>query len=124
MIPVTSTKNGQPVGPYSPAILFNNLIFLSGQIGIDRENNLAKSLESQCEQIFANIDNLLQEIGSIKSQIIKTEIFITDMDNYHIINKIYAEYLEGLTVLPARTTVEVARLPKDALIEISIIAYK
>jgi 2-iminobutanoate/2-iminopropanoate deaminase len=124
MIKIDSDKNNLPIGPYSPGILFGDLIFLSGQIGLNKDNILEVGLEEQCLQIFKNIDNLLENVHSSKDKIVKTEIYLTDINDFLKINDLYSEYLKDILIFPARTTLEVSKLPKNALVEIAVMAHK
>jgi 2-aminomuconate deaminase len=135
---VESKRAPEPVGLYPHARQVGNLLFLSGVGPRERgSKNIpgvefdasgavrAYDIETQCHSVFKNVRMILEDAGSSWDKLVDVTVFLTNMKkDFAVYNKIYAEYLEGLTVLPARTTVEVARLPKDALIEISIIAYK
>lgn len=116
------TKNApEPVGPYSQAIAANSFVFCAGQIGIDpKTGNLAEGLENQIRQIIKNIESVLKAAGSDFSNIVKTTIFVTNINDFHVVNKIYGEYFTEHK--PARSTVEVSKLPKDAIVEIEVIA--
>jgi 2-iminobutanoate/2-iminopropanoate deaminase len=113
-----------PVGPYSQAVIYNDLMIASGQIAIDPQNGEIKSssIDIELNQILKNIDALLKEAKLKRSNILKCSIFLKNMDDFNEVNKIYADYFEE--PFPARETVEVARLPKDVNIEISFIAGK
>ena len=113
-----------PVGPYSQAVIYNDLMIASGQIAIDPQNGEIKSssIDIELNQILKNIDALLREAKLKRSNILKCSIFLKNMDDFNEVNKIYADYFEE--PFPARETVEVARLPKDVNIEISFIAGK
>lgn len=119
----TSADTAQAVGPYSPAVLYNNTLYVSGQIGLNKEGELRSTLEDQVAQIFKNLDNLLSEANTNKSKIMKMEIFLTNMKDFQLVNELYLNYFLDVQVLPARTTVEVSALPKGALIEMSAIAH-
>jgi 2-iminobutanoate/2-iminopropanoate deaminase len=119
---ISTPKAPKAVGPYSQAIEHNNTVYCSGQIGLDPvSGNLAEGFENQVLQALSNIEQVLIESGSSKSQILKTTIYLKDMDDYAIMNNLYESFLEGHK--PARATVEVARLPKDALFEMECVAY-
>lgn len=111
------------IGPYSQAIVLNNMLFISGQIPLDpTSGNLAgNDIETQTEQVLKNVDAILQKAGTAKDKIVKTTIFITNMDSFPTVNAIYEKYLSG-TLFPARSTIEVSALPKGALVEIEVIA--
>ena len=111
-----------PVGPYSQAIKYNGLIIASGQIAIDPKTGILdnSSIENETLQILKNIDALL-EAGNLKrDNILKCSIFLKDMNDFNKVNEIYGSFFNK--PYPSRETVEVARLPKDANIEISFIA--
>ena len=111
-----------PVGPYSQAIIHNNLMYASGQIAIDPKSGLLinDDVEKELRQILMNIDALLEAAQISRKNILKCAIFLKNMDDFNVVNKIYADYFNA--PFPARETVEVARLPKDVNIEISFIA--
>lgn len=117
-----STNNApQAIGPYSQAIISNGLVYCSGQIPIDpTTGNLVDGLEAQAHQVFKNIKNLLEAAGTSIDKVIKTTVFIKDMNDFAKINEIYAQYFTE--PFPARSCVEVARLPKDVALETEVIA--
>lgn len=117
-----STNNApQAIGPYSQAIISNGLVYCSGQIPIDpTTGNLVEGLEAQAHQVFKNIKNLLEAAGTSIDKVIKTTVFIKDMNDFAKINEIYAQYFTE--PFPARSCVEVARLPKDVALETEVIA--
>lgn len=109
------------IGPYSQAIVSGNTVFCSGQIPINPENGeIPEGVQAQTHQVFRNIKNLLEAAGSSIDKTIKTSVFIKNMDDFAEINAIYAEYFTE--PFPARSCVEVARLPKDVLLEAEVIA--
>lgn len=109
------------IGPYSQAILSNNTLYCSGQIAIDRNGNLKnESIEEETKQIIKNIAAVLKKAEMDFSNVVKTTIFLKDMNDFSIVNNIYQKTFENEP--PARETVEVSRLPKDVNIEISVIA--
>lgn len=113
----------KPIGPYSHSISYNDLIFVSGQIGIDpKSNTLKQGIQEQTIQIFENLKLILKNNNSDLNHITKTTIFLTDINQYESINKIYGSYF--LNQFPARSTIEVVSLPKNANIEIECIAVK
>ena len=118
---IINTKNAPlAIGPYSQGIIFGNLVFLSGQIGIDpKTNEIASSLEAQANQVFKNIGEILKEAGLDYSSVVKTTLFIKNMKDFSLINQIYSTYFK---TNPARSCVEVSNLPKGALIECEVIA--
>lgn len=119
-----STENApKAIGPYSQGIIFNNLIFTSGQIPINPLNNEIKSdIESQANQVFNNIKNILEKANSSMNNVIKVTIFLKDLKDFDKVNKIYCNFFNQ--PYPARSCVEVSKLPKDVLIEAEAIAYK
>lgn len=110
------------IGPYSQAVWSGNTLFTSGQIAINPETGVMEneSIETETHRVMKNLQALLTEAKLNFSQVVKVSIFILDMDQFATINEIYAMYLSE--PYPARETVQVARLPKDARIEISLIA--
>ncbi len=118
-----STKDApQAIGPYSQAVQFDNLIFVSGQIPIEPETGkiLKGNIKEQTSQILKNMNNILAAGGSSLDNVLRTTIFLTDLANYPVVNETYAQYFKDLP--PARSTVQVAKLPMDAQIEIDAIA--
>ena len=117
-----ATKNAPAaIGPYSQAQTVNGLVYTSGQIGIDPAvGALVEGLDAQANQVFKNLSELLKAAGSDMSKVIKTTVFIKDMNDFGKVNEIYAKYFTE--PFPARSCVEVARLPKDALVECEVIA--
>ena len=117
-----ATKNAPAaIGPYSQAQIVNGLVYTSGQIGIDPAvGALVEGLDAQANQVFKNLSQLLKAAGSDMSKVIKTTVFIKDMNDFGMVNEIYAKYFTE--PFPARSCVEVARLPKDALVECEVIA--
>jgi len=120
---ITSSKAPKAIGPYSQAIQCGELVFLSGQIGINPETGeLVDGIQQQTIQIMYNLEAVLKESGSDFQHVTKATIFITDMANYSTVNDIYEKYFSESK--PARSTVQVSALPKNALVEIECIAVK
>ena len=118
---VSTNKAPAAIGPYSQAQIVGNLVFCSGQIPVIPETGeLAQGLEAQANQVFKNIAALLTAAGSDISKVVKTTVFIKNMDDFAAINAIYAQYFTE--PFPARSCVEVARLPKEVLLECEAIA--
>ena len=118
---ISTDKAPAAIGPYSQARVVGNLIFASGQIPIiPATGALAEGLEAQAEQVFTNIANLLDAAGSDMGHMVKTTVFIKNMNDFGAINAIYARHFQE--PFPARSCVEVARLPKDVLLECEVIA--
>lgn len=112
------------IGPYSQAIMLGDLLFASGQIAIDpaKGEMVEGGIEAQATQVMENIKNILSAVEMDFSNVIKTTIFLTDLKNFTLVNDIYGGYFTQEP--PARSCVEVSKLPKGALIEIEIIAHK
>jgi len=118
---VATKKAPAAIGPYSQAQIVGNLVYTSGQIPIIPETGaLAEGLEAQAHQVFKNLGELLKAAGSDLSKTVKTTVFIKNMEDFAAINAIYAQYFTE--PFPARSCVEVARLPKDVLLECEVIA--
>ncbi|MBT6689208.1 MAG: RidA family protein [Flavobacteriaceae bacterium] len=122
---INTTNAPAPVGPYNQAILIDDTLYVSGQIALDPVSMkmIEGSIEEEAKKVMQNIKAILQEVDFSFENIIKTTIFITDMNNFSRVNAIYGEYFDNKTA-PARETVEVSALPKNAKIEISAIAKK
>ena len=121
---INTTHAPKPIGPYSQAVMAGNMLFVSGQIAINPETNLmvTSNIEEETKQVMANIKGILTEAGLDFSCVMKTTIFVKDLNNFAKINEIYGSYFTS--EFPARETVEVSRLPKDANVEISVIAKR
>jgi 2-iminobutanoate/2-iminopropanoate deaminase len=121
---VYSDQAPEPIGPYSQAIQAGNMLFISGQIAIERNsgNIISSDIESETRQVMVNLEKILKAAGFDFSNVVKSSIFLKDMNNFPKVNAIYGEYFK--TNPPARETVEVSRLPKDVNVEISCIAVK
>jgi len=120
---IIHTNNApNPIGPYSQAIKVGNLLFTAGQLGLDPQtNNLVNGgIEAETHQTLINIKHILEEAGSSLNNVVKTTVYLRDMNDFPVMNKIYAEYFTK--EFPARTTVQAAALPKNAAIEIEAIA--
>ncbi|MBF0522524.1 MAG: RidA family protein [Candidatus Omnitrophica bacterium] len=120
---IKSSKAPLPVGPYNQGVIVGNLIYLAGQIPIDAKTNefVPGGISEQAEQVIANIKGVLEEAGSSLEKIVKTTVFLKNMNDFPAMNAVYGKYFKPQTA-PARSTVEVARLPKDALVEIEVVA--
>ena len=122
---VINSKNAPAaIGPYSQAILVDNTLYASGQLGIDPQTGdfVAGGVKEQTEQVFRNIRAILTEAGFEMSDVVKTTCFLADMGDFAEMNAVYAEQFEGS--LPARSAVAVRTLPKNGLIEIEVLAIK
>ncbi len=123
---IINTPNAPaPIGPYNQAVLTGNMLYTSGQIAIDVKTNalVMDSIEAETEQVMQNLKAVLEAASMDFNNVIKTSIFISDMNNFSEINAVYSEYFDPETA-PARETVEVANLPKFVNVEISMIAVK
>ena len=111
------------IGPYSQAILMNNTLFVSGQLGIDpNTGNMPEGFEAQAQLVFSNIKAIPQAANMGTSHVAKVTVFLKNMDDFAQLNEIYTRTFSA--PYPAREAVQVARLPKDGLIEISVIAMR
>ena len=121
---VINTKNAPAaIGPYSQAIEVNGMVYTSGQIPVNpATGEIPQGIEAQAEQVMENVKNLLEAAGTSMENVVKTTVFIKDMNDFGTINGIYSKYFTS--DCPARSCVEVARLPKDVLMEMVAIAIK
>ncbi len=119
-----STQNApQAIGPYSQGVSFGDLIFTSGQIPVNpATSEIPAGIQEQTKQVLSNISAVLEAAGSSMDKVLKTVVSIKDMNDFAAMNEVYASFFKE--PFPARTTVEVARLPKDVLVEIEAIAYR
>ena len=120
---ISTDKAPAAIGPYSQAIEVNGMVYTSGVIPVvPATGEIPAGIEAQAEQAIGNLAALLEASGTSTANAVKTTVFIKDMNDFAKVNEIYAKYFTG--VYPARSCVEVARLPKDVLIEIEAIAIK
>ncbi len=122
---VISTKNApQAIGPYSQAIKANGFVFVSGQVPIDpaTQQIIAGDVTAQTDRILRNLTQILEAAGSSLAKVVRSGVFLKNMNDFAAMNEAYGKYFT--TAPPARTTVEVARLPKDVLVEIDVIALE
>ncbi len=119
---IYSNNAPKPIGPYSQAIKHGNMIFISGQIAMDYQNNniINENIAEETETVMKNIMSILKESGCNFQNIVKCSIFLSDMSLFDEVNKIYSKYFSP--PFPARETVEVSKLPKNVNVEISAIA--
>src|SRR6476660_1116172 len=118
-----AVKTGTPNGIFSPAIVSGDLVFTSGQIGVDSKGQIVEGgIEAQTEQVFRNLAAVLEASGSSVDHILKATVFLADMNDYNTMNELYRKHFKGDP--PARSTVGVAALPRNARIEIEAIAIK
>lgn len=121
---ITSKNAPAPIGPYSQAVKVNGILFISGQIAINPLSGdmVTADIVAETKQVMNNLKAILTEAGMDFSNVVKSTIFVKDLNNFATVNKVYGEYFPVNP--PARETVEVSRLPKDANVEIACIAVK
>ncbi len=121
---IKSDEAPKAIGPYSQAIACKDLLFLSGQIAIDPKTGVIESttIESQTRQVMNNIRAILSSAGSDFSRVLKCTVYLSDMQDFTTFNAVYAEFFGE--VPPARSTVQVSRLPRDSKLEVDVIAYR
>jgi 2-iminobutanoate/2-iminopropanoate deaminase len=120
---VIATNDGpKAIGPYSQAVKANGLVFLSGQIALDpaTQQLISGDVSAQTERVLQNLAGILKAAGSSLRQVVKTTVFLKNMSDFAAMNEVYGRHFTAAP--PARSTVEVARLPKDVLVEIDVIA--
>jgi 2-iminobutanoate/2-iminopropanoate deaminase len=118
---IKTNKAPEAIGPYSQAVITNNMVFTSGQIPVNPlTGEILTGIENQAKQVFENLKNLLEASGAGIENVVKTTVFIKDMQDFPKVNAIYETYFTK--PYPARSCVEVSRLPKDVLIEVEAIA--
>lgn len=118
---VSTNKAPAAIGPYSQGIIVNNMFYSSGQIPLTPEGNLVEGdIKAQTHQVFSNLKGVLEEAGASFDTVVKVTAFLKDMNDFADFNEVYGEYFSSHK--PARSCVEVARLPKDVLVEIEVIA--
>src|SRR5687768_3060080 len=119
---VYSAQAPEPIGPYSQAVRTGNLLFISGQIAMERSSGqlITSDIKAETRQVMANIEAILKSAGADFSAIVKTTIFLKDMNHFPLVNEAYGAFFRESP--PARETVEVSRLPRDVNVEISCVA--
>jgi 2-iminobutanoate/2-iminopropanoate deaminase len=118
---VQTSQAPAAIGPYSQGVIVNNMFYSSGQIPLKANGELLEgNVQEQTEQVLKNVDAVLKEAGASAETVIKTTVYIKDMNDFPLINEVYEKYFTNHK--PARSCVEVARLPKDVLVEIEVIA--
>ncbi|RNC87309.1 MAG: RidA family protein [Winogradskyella sp.] len=122
---INTSKAPAPIGPYNQAVLSGNMLFTSGQIALnpDTMELVIGDIKTETKQVMENMKAVLAEADMTFENVVKTSIFISDMNNFSQINEVYGDYFDEATA-PARETVEVANLPKYVNVEISMIAVK
>ena len=121
---IKTARAPQAIGVYSQGVIYGNLIFTSGQIPLDVKTNkiISRDFTVQAEQVLNNIKNLIESEGSCLEKIIKLNVYLVDLNNFDSLNKVFGIFFNNN--YPARSVVEVSRLPKDSQIEIDAICYK
>jgi 2-iminobutanoate/2-iminopropanoate deaminase len=119
---ILTDRGPKPIGPYSQAIRTNGFLYVSGQVALDPKTGEMRGTDvrEQTERVLENIKGILEAAGSNLHHIVKTTVFLKDMNDFPAMNEVYAKYFASAP--PARSTVQVSRLPKDALVEIEVIA--
>ncbi len=122
---INSLNAPAPVGPYNHSVLVNGMLFISGQIALDRITGklVIDDIQSETHMVMKNLGLILKEAGMDFNHVVKCSVFVSDMENYGKINQVYSTYFKDESA-PARELVEVANLPKYVNVEISCIAYK
>lgn len=121
---IATEKAPAAIGPYSQAVLAGNTLYISGQLPLDpASGTMAETVEEQAKQVFANVAAILAEAGMTLENVAKTTIFMQDLSGFGAVNALYDEFFAG-TRFPARACVEVAKLPKGALLEMEAVAVK
>lgn len=120
---ISTPKAPPAIGPYSQAVQSGNILFVSGQLGIDPQSgNMVEGFEAQARLVFSHLQAILEEAGMSFANVVKASVFLKDMNDFALLNEIYAGYFEA--PFPAREAIQVARLPKNGLVEISVMAVK
>ena len=119
---ILTDRGPKPIGPYSQAIRTNGFLYVSGQVALDPKSGemTGADISQQTERVLENVKGILEAAGSNMHHVVKTTVFLRDMNEFAAMNEVYAKYFTSAA--PARSTVQVARLPKDALVEIEVIA--
>lgn len=121
---ISSNNAPSAIGPYSQAILANGILYISGQIPVvPQTGEILKGIEQETHQVMKNLSAILEEAGMSFSNVVKSQIFLKNMEDFPIVNEIYASYFSN-NQYPARETIQVAELPKNVNIEISMIAHQ
>ncbi len=118
---IFSNNAPSAIGPYSPGVKLGDMLYLSGQLGLDpATGTLPEGVEAQAEQSLKNIENLLAEAGATMANVVKTTVFLADIADFARVNEVYAKHFEA--PFPARSAVQVAAIPAGGLVEIEVIA--
>jgi len=119
---VATTKAPGAIGPYSQGIATDCMVYTSGQLGLTPDGKLPETIEEQTKQSLENVKAVLEAAGSSMDKVVKTTVFLKDMNDFAVMNGIYAQYFKE--PFPARSAVQVAKLPKDGKVEIEVVAVK
>ena len=119
---ILTDKGPKPIGPYSQAIRANGFLYVSGQVALDPRTAemTGADIREQTERVLENLKGILEAAGANLHHVVKTSVFLRDMNDFVAMNEVYAKFFTAAP--PARTTVQVARLPKDALVEMDVVA--
>ncbi len=119
---ILTDRGPKPIGPYSQAVRANGFLYLSGQVALDPKTGemTGADIQQQTERVLENVKGILEAAGSSLHHVVKTTVFLKDMNEFAAMNEVYGKYFTPAP--PARSTVQVSRLPKDALVEIEVIA--
>jgi 2-iminobutanoate/2-iminopropanoate deaminase len=119
---ILTDRGPKPIGPYSQAIRTNGFLYVSGQVALDPKSgdSTGADIRQQTERVLENVKEILEAAGLNMHHVVKTTVFLKDMNEFAAMNEVYAKYFTSAP--PARSTVQVSRLPKDALVEIEVIA--
>ena len=119
---ILTDRGPKPIGPYSQAVRSNGFLFVSGQVALDPKSGefVGTDIRQQTERVLENLKAILEAAGVSLSHVVRTTVFLKDMNDFTAMNEVYARYFTAAP--PARSTVQAARLPKDALVEIDVIA--
>lgn len=117
---IFTEKAPKAIGPYSQAVIINNMVYTSGQLGMSVDGVLEDTVEKQAHKSLSNVQAILEEAGTTLENVIKTTVFLDDMNDFAAVNEVYAQYFKE--PYPSRSAVEVAKLPKGAKVEIEVIA--
>lgn len=123
---ITSKNAPAPIGPYSHAVLINNMLFVSGQVGKHPQTGelILSDIRAEAKQVMENIKGILTDGGMDFGHVVKTTIFLTDMNNFAAVNEVYGSYFDASKGFPARETVQVSKLPLNVNVEISVVAAR
>lgn len=119
---ILTARAPKPIGPYSQAVKCNGLLFVSGQVALEPQsgNFVGTDVKQQTERVMENVKGILEAASASFHHVVKTTVFLKDMNDFAAMNEVYARYFGAAP--PARSTVQAARLPKDALVEVEVIA--